>query len=94
MMFEEKNKDVFNDLDSDCSEEIDEEVVAAQKREEERLRREAMILKCTEYDPLEIDSFDGVEDGYEEPTVIEEENTDDQQLEPEPELNEDDEEER
>lgn len=49
-MHEEKNKDVFNDLDSECSEEIDEEVVAAQKREEERMRREAMTLKCTEFD--------------------------------------------
>ena len=29
------------------SDEIDEEVVAAQRREEERIRREAMIVKCS-----------------------------------------------
>lgn len=69
-------------------------MVAAQKREEERLRREAMTLKCTEFDELDTDSFDGVEGGYDEPTVVEEENPVDQQIEPEEELNEDDEEEK
>ncbi len=33
----EENKNVFNDLDSDCSDEIDEEITKAEKREEERL---------------------------------------------------------
>ena len=71
-----ENKDVFNDLDSECSEEIDDAVVEAQRLEEERIRKEALFLKCTEYDHVEIDSFDGVEDGYDEPTVIEEVNPD------------------
>lgn len=64
-------------MDSECSEEIDEEVLAAQKREEERLRQDALALKCTEFDPIETNSFDGVEGGYDEPTVIEEENAND-----------------
>ena len=75
-----ENKDVFNDLDSECSEEIDDAVVEAQRKEEERIRREALLLKCTEYDPLEIDSFDEVEGGYDEPTVIEEHNPEDDLL--------------
>lgn len=29
-----------------------------------------MITKCTLYDEIETTSFDGVEDGYEEVTVI------------------------
>ena len=70
---EQQNKDVFNDLDSECSEEIDEEVLAAQQREEERIRQEAITLKCTEFDNISINSFDGVENGYDEPTVIHEE---------------------
>lgn len=68
----EENKNVFNDLDSDCSEEIDEEVVKAEQLEQERLRNEAIMMKCSTYDPLEQDSFINVEDGYEEVTVIEE----------------------
>jgi hypothetical protein len=27
-------------------------------------------LKCTEFEDIEINSFDGVENGYDEPTVI------------------------
>jgi len=30
-----------------------------------------MTLKCTAFDEIEINSFDGVEGGYDEPTVIE-----------------------
>ena len=30
------------------------------------------MIKCSTYDHIEQDSFDGVEDGYEEVTVIEE----------------------
>lgn len=33
--------------------------VAAEKREEQRRRMEAIEVKCTEYDQIEIDSFDG-----------------------------------
>jgi hypothetical protein len=33
-----------------------------------------LAYKCTEYDQIEIDSFDGVEGGYDEPTVIMENN--------------------
>jgi hypothetical protein len=44
--------------------------------EDQRIRKEALFLKCTEYDQVEIDSFDGVENGYDEPTVIEEVNPD------------------
>lgn len=40
-----------------------------------------MTLKCTEFEELEINSFDGVENGYDEPTIIEEENPDDHQHE-------------
>jgi hypothetical protein len=36
-------------------------------------------LKCTEFEDIEINSFDGVEDGYDEPTVIHEENPNDNQ---------------
>ena len=63
-------------MDSECSEEIDEEVLAAEKREEERIRQEQLTLKCTEFEEVEINSFDGVENGYDAPTVIEEENLD------------------
>lgn len=73
-LYEQSHKDVFHDLDSECSEEIDEEVLAAQKREEERIRQEAITLKCTEFDEISINSFDGVDNGYDEPTIIEEEN--------------------
>ena len=38
------------------------------------LRNEAKALKCTEYDEIETNSFDGVAGGYDEPTVIEDEN--------------------
>ena len=88
-----ENKEVFNDLDSECSEEIDDAVVEAQRREEERIRREALLLKCSEYEAIEINSFDGVENGYEEPTLIEEHNPEDD-LPQEEELNEEDEEEK
>jgi hypothetical protein len=33
--------------------------LAAQKREEQRRRMEAIEIKCTEFDQIEIDSFDG-----------------------------------
>ena len=62
-------------------------------REEDRIRQEALTLKCTEFDEISINSFDGVEDGYDEPTVIEEENPNEGQ-EVQEELNEDDEEEK
>jgi hypothetical protein len=29
------------------------------------------MIKCTNFDCIEIDSFDGVENGYDEPTFIE-----------------------
>lgn len=61
-------------MDSECSEEIDEEVLAAQKIEEERIRYEALANKCTEFDQISIDSFDCVEGGYDEPTMILENN--------------------
>jgi hypothetical protein len=38
----EENKNVFNDLDSDCSDEIDDVVAQAEKDEEERVRKEAI----------------------------------------------------
>lgn len=50
-------------------------------------------MKCTEFEEIEINSFDGVENGYDEPTVILEENPN-EGLEVEEELNEDDEEEK
>ena len=31
------------------------------------------MIKCTAFDEIEINSFDGVEDGYDEPTIIEDE---------------------
>lgn len=34
------------------------------------------MVKCTHYDPVMSNSFDGVEGGYDEPTVIEEEKLD------------------
>ena len=32
------------------------------------------MIKCTAFEEVEIDSFDGVEGGYDEPTVIEDPN--------------------
>ena len=29
------------------------------------------MVKCTNFDEIEINSFDGVENGYDEPTIIE-----------------------
>lgn len=92
-LHDQENKEVFNDMDSECSEEIDEEVLAAQRREEEKIRQEALLLKCTEFEKLETDSFDGVEGGYDEPTVIHEESEKDD-LDMGEEINEDDEEEK
>ena len=46
-------------MDSDCSDEIDEKLVEQERREQERKRMQAIELKCTEYDGVEIDSFDG-----------------------------------
>jgi len=46
-------------LDSDCSEEIDEKLLEQERRAEEKKRIEAIEMKCTEYDKVEIDSFDG-----------------------------------
>lgn len=51
-------------------------------------------MKCTEFDEIETDSFDGVPGGYDEPTVVEEENLEEQNFDVEEELNEDDEEEK
>lgn len=31
-------------------------------------------MKCTAFEDIEINSFDGVMNGYDEPTVIEDEN--------------------
>ena len=64
--------EVFNDLDSECSEEIDEEVLAALKQEEQRIRKEAIQLKCSAYEEIEVNSFNGVYGGNDEPTVIDE----------------------
>ena len=61
---------MFNDLDSDCSEEIDEELVAAEQRAEEKRRQEALKIKCTQFEEIEINSFDGVENGLEEASVV------------------------
>lgn len=59
-----------NDLDSECSEEIDDEKVAEELREQERLRKEALALKCTQFDEVEINSFDGVEGGLDDITQV------------------------
>lgn len=57
-------------MDSQCSDEIDDEEVARKQTEEERIRREALAIKCTEFEEVEINSFDGVDGGYDDPTVV------------------------
>ena len=69
---EEENKEVFNDLESECSDEIDEKEVELQRLEDEKLRAENIAKHCTFYEEFEIDSFQDVEDGLEEVTVSEE----------------------
>lgn len=53
-----------------------------------------MALKCTEYENIEINSFDAVENGYDEPTIIQDENQNEEQNLDDNEGNEDDEEEK
>lgn len=38
------------------------------------MKKEAMELRCTQFDEIETDSFDNVDGGYDEPTVVEDEN--------------------
>jgi hypothetical protein len=49
----------MEDLDSDCSDEIDEKMVEQERREQEKKRMEDIELKCTEFAGVEFDSFDG-----------------------------------
>ena len=65
----------YDDLDSECSDEIDERAVDGYKQELINERIEAQRMKCSAYENIEIDSFDGVENGY-----LQEENPEDQQL--------------
>ena len=46
-LYDYANKDVFNDLESDCSDDVDSSVARAQLEEEEKQRKEDMKLKCT-----------------------------------------------
>ena len=63
-------KQQFNDLESDCSDEIDEEQVAKEKREEELRMQKEKLIRCTQFEEIETNSFDNVDGGYDEPTVV------------------------
>jgi hypothetical protein len=54
----------YDDLDSECSDEINENQVDEYMSSELMQRIQAIKMKCSAYDPIEVDSFDGVEDGY------------------------------
>jgi len=73
----------FDDDPSEISSEIDPEEERARLEEERKLREEAIQLKCTAFDAIETDSFDGVEGGYDEVTVVQEEEPEEVEISPE-----------
>jgi hypothetical protein len=55
---------IYDDLDSECSDEIDEGQVDTMMDSDLRARIAMIRMKCTALDHVEIDSFDGVDGGY------------------------------
>lgn len=54
----------YDDLDSECSDEIDENQVDEYLQADLRTRIAMTRNKCSALDHVEIDSFDGVDGGY------------------------------
>ncbi len=61
----------YEDEPSDIPSEIDPEEVKRMEDEAEAERIHEIKVKCSAFDEIETNSFDGLEGGYDEVTVIE-----------------------